>query len=446
MDDKKTNNKCVMLHQRCARLNTLDIFSKYINNNNKLIPFKIKNSYRGKIKYLPPVSKEWKNSIYVFNLNILKNLPSYDININKIIKYYFNLYFNHRFLLKKKKSFLKYISFSFNKIHLSKAEIKHTNNKAILTIYTYNREKISLLKKIRLIKQSFYQKIQLLIFKNKQLLYCDNNLLDKNLLDTRDNLNKDIRMYNKKIIKSLLYNELVLLRNYKLRLNLNKYKFEDKLLHRLKNLIIKYYNKKVEFNIINMRSIILNSDLFTQILTLKLKNKKARIFNIMNFILNKAILPKVNRILEKSKKKKIIDINLIENKYKNFNISSILSTGINNDLSVLLNNLYYNVFLNNNFYKSTSHKIYEIIFHSINYKNLGGIRLEAKGRLTKRNRADRAIYKLKWKGGLKNIDSSYKGISTVNMRGFSESNLEYSIFTSKRRVGAFAVKGWISGK
>jgi hypothetical protein len=74
-----------------------------------------------------------------------------------------------------------------------------------------------------------------------------------------------------------------------------------------------------------------------------------------------------------------------------------LSTGIKNDLSVLLNNLYYNVFLNNNFYKnySTSHKIYEIIFHSINYKNLGGIRLEAKGRLTRRNRADRAVYKLK---------------------------------------------------
>lgn len=58
MDDKKTNNKCVILHQRCARLNTLDIFSKYINNNNKLIPFKIKNSYKGNIKYLPPVSKE----------------------------------------------------------------------------------------------------------------------------------------------------------------------------------------------------------------------------------------------------------------------------------------------------------------------------------------------------------------------------------------------------
>ena len=257
-------------------------------------------------------------------------------------------------------------------------------------------------------------------------------------------------MYNKKIIKSLLYNELVLLRNYKLRLNLNKYKFEDKLLHRLKNLIIKYYNKKVEFNIINMRSMILNSDLFTQILTLKLRNKKVKITQIMDIILNKAVLPKVNRILEKSKHKKIIDINLIENKYKNLNISSILSTGINHDLSVLLNNLYYNVILSdrllrcNNFYKNYSiniTKIYEIIFDSINYKNLSGIRLEAKGRLTARNRADRATYKLKWKGGLKNIYSSYKEISTVNMRGFSESNLEYSIFTSKRRVGAFAVKG-----
>jgi hypothetical protein len=47
---------------------------------------------------------------------------------------------------------------------------------------------------------------------------------------------------------------------------------------------------------------------------------------------------------------------------------------------------------------------------------MGGVRLEAKGRLTKRYRADRAIFKVRWKGGLKNIDSSYKGLSSVNMR------------------------------
>ena len=82
----------------------------------------------------------------------------------------------------------------------------------------------------------------------------------------------------------------------------------------------------------------------------------------------------------------------------------------------------------------------------IKYKNLGGIRLEVKGRLTKRYRADRSVYYLKWKGGLKNIDSSFKGLSAVVFRGFVNSNVEYSIKTGKRRIGAFAVKGWISGK
>jgi hypothetical protein len=34
----------------------------------------------------------------------------------------------------------------------------------------------------------------------------------------------------------------------------------------------------------------------------------------------------------------------------------------------------------------------------------------------------------------------------VNMRGYINSNVEYSMLASKRRIGAFAVKGWISGK
>jgi hypothetical protein len=73
-------------------------------------------------------------------------------------------------------------------------------------------------------------------------------------------------------------------------------------------------------------------------------------------------------------------------------------------------------------------------------------RLEAKGRLTKRYRADRALYKVRWKGGLKNIDSSFKGISSVDYRGYQKANIDYSILASKRRIGAFAVKGWVSGK
>lgn len=405
------------------------IFSKYINNNYKIIPSKVRASDIGKTRYFPPVSKEWKNSIYVFNPNNLKNFPMYDININSLIKNFFNLQFKYKFLLKKYKSY-RLRSLSLNKIYASKAEIKHTNNKAILTVYVYNREKISLLKKIKMLNKSFYNKVKLLIYKNKKIFGFYNPEEYNNI-------------YNKSI-KTLLNNNLKLLRKYKLRLSLNKYKFEEKLLYKLKNFIIKYYNKKVEFNIVNIKSVVFHSDFFTKIVTSKILNRKANILATMDTILNKVVLPKVNLIVERSLEKKSLDF--LGNKYKYLNLSFILNN--NNNLSELLNKLYYNIivdYYNNNLNKDYF-RIYEIIFNSINYKNMAGIRLEAKGRLTKRYRADRAIFKVRWKGGLRNIDSSYKGLSSVNMRGYVKPNLDYSIFTSKRRIGAFAVKGWISGK
>ena len=88
-----------------------------------------------------------------------------------------------------------------------------------------------------------------------------------------------------------------------------------------------------------------------------------------------------------------------------------------------------------------SNNIKENIFNSIKYKNMGGIRLEVSGRLTRRYRADRSVHSLRVKGGLKNIDSSYKGMTTVLFRGNSNSNNSYSMFAAKRRIGAFAVKG-----
>lgn len=412
--------------------NLLNIFSKYIKNN-RIIPFRVKPSDVGNTRYFPPVSKEWKNSIYVFNRNNLKNFPIYDININYLIKNFFNLQFNSKFLFKKYRTY-RLRSRSFNKIYASKAEIKHTNNKAILTVYVYNREKISLLKKIRVLKKSFYNKVKLLISKNKRILgfyIPESELGDYNGL------------YNKSI-KAQLYRNLKLLRKYKLRLSLNKYKFEEKLLYKLKNFIVKFYNKKVEFNIVNLKSVVFHSDFFTKILTSKILNRKANILGKMDAILNRVVLPKINTIVEKNYKKQK-DLNLLENKYKYLNISFLLK---NKNLSEFLNELYYNIIIADDFNSLDKDysRVYEIIFNSINYKNMGGVRLEAKGRLTKRYRADRAVFKVRWKGGLKNIDSSYKGLSSVNLRGYVKPNVDYSIFTSKRRIGAFAVKGWISGR
>ena len=77
---------------------------------------------------------------------------------------------------------------------------------------------------------------------------------------------------------------------------------------------------------------------------------------------------------------------------------------------------------------------------------MAGIRVEAKGRLTRRFTAARSVFKVKWKGGLKNVDSSFKGLSAIMLRGDRKSNVEYSIVNSKNRNGAFGVKGWIGTK
>ena len=470
------------------------IFYKNINNNCRLIPFNIKKNDLGITKYFIPISKEWKNSIYAFNYNNIKNIPIYDININNLIKGYFNLYFDQNIISNKFVS-SKSRHLSLNKIFVSKAEIKHTNSKAVITIYTYNREKLSLLNKLKknkykilnIYKNIYYfkhsnslikylkhnQNINLLEYKNIDLNNPFYKLITFYLLDGNktllakfryiDILNKclglkefklqdiykntnNISSFFEKIsyifkMKDYLYKKIgyiSLAKKQLLKISLNKYKFEERFLYKISELLSKFYSKKVEFNIVNLKSIIFNSDIFTKILTLKIKNKKSNVIRLMNFILNKAILPKVNRIKEKSNLIKSIDLNLLYNKFKNISLSSILKE---TTIDKLLNEEYYNINLDKNYLR-----IYDIIFNSIKYKNMGGIRLEVKGRLTKRYRADRALFKIKWKGGLKNIDSSYKGLSSINIRGHVKPNVEYSMFTSKRRIGAFAVKGWISGK
>lgn len=398
----------------------LNIFNKFTKNNIKLIPFNLQENSLGNIKYLPPASKEWKDSIYAFNKNSIEKISVInDININTLIKYYFNFRFFPRFIFKKYKP--RWVRRpSMNKIYVSKAEFKHTSSKAIITIYSYNREKVSLLNKIRKLRNSFFKNILLLIDNNKGLL---GNLTNKT-------------------IKGLLYKELIILRRCKLKLNLNKYKFEEKLLYKLNNIIEIYLKKKIEFNIINMKSIVLNSDIFTKVLAHKLWKRKIYTLKMMNFILNKAVLPKGPRVLKESSRIENMDFSLLENKYNNIHLISMLKK---NNLDSLLKEVYNNTFTNNILDKDYN-KIYEILFNSIKYKNMAGIRLEVKGRLTKRYRADRALYKVKWKGGLKNVYSSYKGLSAVKFRGYLNSNVEYSIITSKRRIGAFAVKGWVSGK
>nr|YP_010893080.1 ribosomal protein S3 [Paraisaria heteropoda]WJR82518.1 ribosomal protein S3 [Paraisaria heteropoda] len=444
----------------------MKIFNNNLKNNSKTIALRKKLGSIGKIKYFPSFSKEWKNIIYSYNKNNLKNIPINIVNINKIIKSYFNLYF-------KKKKFVKFKKFIrlkrrrkiLRRIYVSNAEIKHTNNKAIITLYIVNREKKILNKKYlkinknvskSLIKCCFllYKNNIAKIFNKHKYKYASisaptvaakatNKILQLSYTK-KSFLNSKLEYLKKIIILKNFYLEKILgiikrkyekrylkyLRKYDLIYSLNQYKFNKQiLLPILSKILNKIIGKKIEYNLINLKSIAYNTDIFTNILALKLKRKKMRLMRNMYSLLNRANLPIINIIKERDLRKKNVDLGMY--KYKDLKIISNLNQ---NNLDELLS------------YLSKTKEIHSTIYNSIGYKNIGGVRLEVKGRLTRRYRADRSIYSVKWKGGLKNVDSSFKGLSSVLFRGNFKSNVSYSLFNSKRRIGAFAVKGWISGK
>ena len=86
----------------------------------------------------------------------------------------------------------------------------------------------------------------------------------------------------------------------------------------------------------------------------------------------------------------------------------------------------------------------ETIVNSIKYKTVSGLRIEAAGRLTRRNTAARSVFKLRYKGNIRNMDSSYKGLSSVLLRGYAKSNVQYTKLKSKLRIGSYGIKGWVS--
>ena len=148
---------------------------------------------------------------------------------------------------------------------------------------------------------------------------------------------------------------------------------------------------------------------------------------------------------------------LLENKFQNFNLSFIVNEGTNSNFDEVLNKLYYNVLHNNDSDTGTAlekekqvlnrdySKVKSIIFESIRYKHIAGIRLEVKGRLTKRYTASRSQHKVRYKGNLVNVYSSIKGYPSSVLRGNLKPNLQYTKLNSKSRIGSFGVKGWVSG-
>jgi hypothetical protein len=495
------------------------IFTKNLKDNCKRIASNYITSTLGTMKYFPIANQEWFNSIYTYDSNYTKSIVIADKNLGRLIKNYFNLYFNNK-LIANKRVVTRFRRLITNKIFVSKAELKHTSSKIIITLYVYNEERrilahrlnrieamlfasssylsseldknnfLSFKDKLNIIKRekenvSFKTLLDELRFpiseeiklekenlmriktlKNHKEKQLEIKTLEKNLDDLLNIIvnykynsfshNIYEKIYNKFIGKILLEKEIITIAYYKLLLSLNKSKFEDKFILNLKPLISKIYNKEVEFNIINLKAVYLNSDIFTQAISLKLKNRNNGLLKVLRSFLYMVKLPKINVMRERFGyiNPKNLWINLVKNLKVNYlfynnkdSLNQLLSGLLQNsnfikELEQYKENNKYVKYSNN----ITSNNLLNCVFNSLKYKSIGGVRLEAKGRLTRRFTASRSVFKIKWKGSLKNIDSSYRGLSSVILRGYIKSNVQYSIINSKTRNGAFGLKGWISGK
>ena len=466
------------------------------------------NSDTGITKHFTPAAQEWFNHIYSYNHNYIKSLPVADTNLMKLLKSYFNLKINSK-LLKTKGMPTRFKRLSTKRVFVGKGELKHTSSKVIITFYVHNTEKIYLARAVKLVFKSLYNpksRLNKFITKdknNKEIVSYNRPFTLEEYLALPDHYNKwyidhiasyievknlylsnlllqykiliklvNIRAATQKDLTNIFiplcenthylnypsFNSYMLkvrtfylsgLNRFRYLLQFNNVKFTKPFIFELTRLVQSIYNKKVEFNIVNLKKMHLNSDIFTQAVSLKLRNRDNKLYRVLKSSLRKIKLPSVNRLSEKENK--FNKEEFLINKIRNKNIASMFKDNANDPLSNVLldcfplaDNLKVNSLKKSS--KEGSISLRNYVLKSLKHVKMAGIRIEAKGRLTRRFTASRSVFKMKWKGGLKNVDSSFKGLSTTMLRGNIKSNVQYSMISYKNRNGAFGVKGWVSNK
>jgi hypothetical protein len=378
----------------------------------------------------------------LYNNNTLSLIPNISKLAINFIKNYFYL-FNRKIerKIRRKKIYNRHRKLSINRIFLSKGEFKHTNNKVIITLYIFNKQKNNYLLKLKRIylnkflkniislkknnvieslssrKNILSNKLILLKKFNKINLYGTLALVNANVfkpkvakilkdLHEKKKINKFkvvskyVNKFYIKLIKKSL-KRLFIYTYYRRLIYINRSRFNYTYLQYIKNKLQVLFNKNIEFNFINLKYFYLNSNILSESILLKIRKNRRR---LMRHLFN---LEKIIKI----KKKKVILDPLI--KKENLNKKKY----------------YENRFL------------YKKIIINLKYKYISGFRLEANGRLNRRYTASRSINKVIYKGNLLNIDSSYKGLFSILLRNNLNSNLQYTKLNSKTHIGSFGLKG-----
>lgn len=221
-----------------------------------------------------------------------------------------------------------------------------------------------------------------------------------------------IKFYKKLVKKSLQKIKFYLY--YKQLSYINESVYKYTYLQIIKGYLEKIYNKKVEFNLINIKYHYLNSDILSESIILKTRKNRRRLLIYISKLILKVKIYKTNKNVYY--KQDLNKLNII--KTTNDPIENLLDNKTRPGLEDLK----------------------PVVLDEIKYKRLSGVRLEASGRLTRRYTASRSVTKLRYKGNLINADSSYKGLSTVLLKGNLKSNIQYSKLKSKTRIGSFGIK------
>lgn len=339
-----------------------------------------------------------------------------------------------------------------DRVLVSKPDMKHTNDKINITIHTYDRRKLHYINKLKAVNsldalqnsELFNMHIENIKEKSKEI---EPNIEGRvNTLLNAVTLNKHIsllerfgKIYRELFVHKYMQKEITSIRHEQ-SICMQKSKYEKQYLLPLAGLLERIFSKKVSFNIINLKYFYNCSSIFSEALIIKLKNRKNNPTTVLKESLDTFTLPLINRlaVYDEMYKRKTLTQGLNVNNAK---LNKIDVASINRDL--LEESLFNSYDTGKN--RSVSGLTLSVpnlnqVILSLKHKLTNGIRIEVAGRLTKRNTAARSMLKLKYKGSVKNTDSSYKGLSTVLLRGYAKSNLSYNQLNSKLRIGSFGLK------
>jgi hypothetical protein len=205
----------------------------------------------------------------------------------------------------------------------------------------------------------------------------------------------------------MLKKKLLFYNYYTSKLFFNNYKFNSHNLLSIKNIFNVLFNKKIILKISNVKYIHTNNNLLLKFLTKKINFRKNTVLKLLRKSIKYAKIAKINFLLKRKK--------------MNININKKL----HNNIELFIN---------------TKKKITKNIFFGSSNIHLLGLRLEAKGRITKRLKASRSIKKIKNKGSLINIYSTINKNSTFFFKGFEKSNINYVKHDNYNILGTYGLK------